>query len=131
MPEFSPVEVRDERGNVIYLRPRVGFGIRNQAVGDAGGNGQINNGRYLTALLRYSIVSWSGPDLDGRPVDYEALDELDPALGDMALVELQKRNPGLFPDTPNQGNGSTNGSAPSSTASSPQETEAVGNNTSH
>jgi hypothetical protein len=49
------------------------------------------------AMLRYdqlemNIVSWSGPDFDGYPVDNDSIERLPPDIADLLLGEIDEFN---------------------------------------
>lgn len=109
------VTIADSRtSNVLVIRPRMGFGVRNRAksagmrivIDDKGkANPVFDFAMQQTALLFHNLLFWSGPDLDGVPLTIEALDDLDPDLADRALDEIGIRN--KRPESPNEDSGST------------------------
>ena len=42
--------------------------------------------------LRLNIVSWSGPDFDGYPVDNDSVERLPPDIADQLLGEIDEFN---------------------------------------
>lgn len=92
------VEVQDDRGNVVVIRKKMGFGVRNRVLSAAakgmtpGKSPEMDIGAYNTALLLNNIVAWRGPDLDGVPISEAGLDDLDMALGDLVLAKITELN---------------------------------------
>lgn len=89
------VKVEDEAGNTIWLRSRLGFGRRNRAVAAARAispTDAITPDEFslINGMLLVSIIEWSGPDLDGKPITMDTLDDLDENLGNMAAIKLNE-----------------------------------------
>lgn len=106
--------VDNTTGNTLFIRSKMGFGVRNRAksagmrivIDDKGkANPVFDFAMQQTSLLFHNLLFWSGPDLDGVPLTIEALDELDPDLADRALDEINTRN--KRPESPLDGSTST------------------------
>jgi hypothetical protein len=95
------VDVRDEAGNVIWIRRKMGWGVRNRVnsaatqIGGTGGDmsSSVDIGAYRNALLLVNILAWDGPDLGGKAITQDALDDLDPDLGERVYDRIGELNP--------------------------------------
>lgn len=71
----------------------MGWGIRNRVASAVRGtNGVPDDFSTATALLVHNIVAWEGPDFEGKAITTEALDDLDPDLGDAVLKRITEVN---------------------------------------
>ena len=103
------VAVSDERGNIIFIRPKMPLGIKNrvrdemtQIGANVGANGQatgsvsvsLNIGAYQIALLKANILGWEGPDFEGMTCNNVNILLLDPdePLVEKVLREISDRN---------------------------------------
>jgi hypothetical protein len=107
----DPIPVTVDGQNVITIRPRMGYTLRQQVedqmvairldlktAGDA--QGTLHMGAYNVALLKANVTGWSGPDFAGRPYTPDVWDEVDPFDADGApdpliaavLAEIAARN---------------------------------------
>lgn len=108
----EPVAVSVDDKNIIYIRPKMGYGIEQKVIGEAtkftqaakSQNGskapaqtvEVNIGAYNMALLTNNILRWEGPEFSGIPCTDEnkaMLDDSDP-LVEMVLKEITERNRG-------------------------------------
>lgn len=118
------VDVRDDAGNVIWVRRKMGWGIRNRvtsaaaSIATSGGEARpdFDIGAYRNALLLVNILAWSGPDLDGKPITQDTIDDLDPVLGEAVYDKIGELNP---TQRATQKKDSTNGIAAGSPATRP------------
>jgi hypothetical protein len=93
--------IRDEAGNTIWIRRKMGWGVRNRVnsaatqIGGTGGDmsSSVDIGAYRNALLLVNILAWDGPDLGGKPITQESLDDLDPELGERVYDRIGELNP--------------------------------------
>lgn len=89
------VKVEDEKGNVIWLRTHLGFGRRNRAVSAAraltpDASGVPDEFALISGMLLVSILEWSGPDLDGKPITMDSIDDIPQEIGNQAAVKLNE-----------------------------------------
>lgn len=104
-----PVTINDE--DVIYILPKMPFGVRQRVMGELaridsdgtqrGTDFHINLGAYNIALMQHNIVGWEGPSFEGVPCTRENIEQLDPdePLVDKVLQEIGRRNP-VNPEKP-------------------------------
>lgn len=125
------VPVSDDAGNTVYIRAKMGYGVKNAVAGKAASvstNGRdaevdVDVGAYQTALLVLNVLGWTGPDFvdeeTGKPIpctpeNVEDIDD-DQPLWQAVLEEIAKRNPQGRPDPNSEAGGSTGLKAPGKT----------------
>lgn len=79
----------------------MGWGLRNRVASAVRGTNGVPDD-FITAavLLVNNIVAWDGPDFEGKAITIEALDDLDPDLGDAVLKRITEIN-GVVADSKN------------------------------
>lgn len=122
------VPISDKEGNTVYIRAKMGYGVKNQVAGRASavsvnGKGtevEVDVGAYQTALLVLNVVGWDGPDFvdeeTGKPIpctpeNIEFADSDEPLWAEV-LEEIAKRNPQGRPDPNSEAAGSSGLKAP-------------------
>jgi len=122
------VAVEDGHGNRVWIRARMGFGIRERVKAETMKVELRDDGKYFVipdmgagdlSLLRHNILAWDGPALQEYKDVAALIDDLDPDFADTILAEINRRN--RKPESPNPksltSNGSTNTGAVGSTHS--------------
>ena len=77
-----------ERQNVIDKATQVGADME----------AQIHVGRMKLELLTAAVVSWAGPDFDGRPATPENIGALPPDIADLIAAGADDLQAGLSDD---------------------------------
>jgi hypothetical protein len=126
------VPISDENGNTIWIKPKMDFGTKSQALDEIARLKQFESpdsslglmiGSYQRVLMRLNIVSWEGPafaaDEGLIPCVPATIDQLDPdePLVNKVLAEIQERNKSKKSPNPKsqESDGSTSSGAQSST----------------
>lgn len=108
------VPISDGKGNTIYIRAKMGYGIKNRVAGKAASvstdgksaDVDVDVGAYQIALLVLNVLGWEGPDFvdeeTGKPVpctpeNIELADSDEPLWAEV-LEEIARRNPQGRPD---------------------------------
>jgi hypothetical protein len=83
--------VSDDKGNTIYLKPKMDIATEARAAADLVRLGGVSQKAYELCLLRHNIVRWNGPDFTGEdgkivPAVPANIDRLDPAEPIVALA---------------------------------------------
>lgn len=89
--------------NVIYILPKMSFGIKQkamQAMSSISGTDaknvavSLNIGAYNLALMKLNIVGWEGPAFKGLSFKPDLIEDLDPdePLVEKVLEEINRRN---------------------------------------
>lgn len=104
----EPVPVTLDGENIIYIRPRMSYGIRQRLLGMAThvtgqGKADFDLGVYNLALLTENVVRWEGPMFAGHPCTPAEMEQLDPddLLLDAVLSEINTRNMAKGDSDPN------------------------------
>ena len=89
-------------GNTVTVR-KLTYGERQGVIDKAthvGGNmeAQVQVGRMKLELLVAAVVSWDGPDFEGRPVTPENIGALPPEIGDLIAAGADDLQAGLTDD---------------------------------
>jgi hypothetical protein len=99
----NEIPVPDESGeNIIYIRPRMKWGVKNRVQGTAARiQMDMNAGKplvlvttaaYQVALMLNNIIRWEGPALKDFKLNEAGLDDLDPDHGDAVLNAINAAN---------------------------------------
>jgi hypothetical protein len=109
----EPVPVTVDGENIIYIRPRMSYGVKQRVISAAAHvatdlSAVVDVGAYNLALLTENVVRWEGPMFAGHPCTPAEMEQLDPGdpLLDAVLAEINTRNTEKETTDPN-------GSAPS------------------
>lgn len=95
------VAVEDGDGNRVFVRRKMGYGIREKVKSGMYRLVVDTNGEKLSmpdvglgniALLANNILSWEGPDLARFKTVEPLIDELDPEFGDAVLLKIRELN---------------------------------------
>jgi hypothetical protein len=73
-------------GNTVTIK-RVTYGERQEAASKAVKAGMLDMPRYQLELLCRAVVSWDGPDFEGRPASAENVAELPGYIADKLVSE--------------------------------------------
>ena len=75
-----------EGGNTVTIK-RVTYGERQEAASKSVRGGLLDTPRYQMELLCRAVVSWEGPDFEGRPASAENIAELPGYIADKLVSE--------------------------------------------
>ena len=73
-------------GNTVTIK-RVTYGERQEAASKSVKGGILDMPRYQMELLCRAVVSWEGPDFEGRPASAENIAELPGYIADKLVSE--------------------------------------------